>query len=119
MTTATQNMTYTLVQRHSADHVELKFSGTFLTQPIIWDAHIHTLHDYWLHQQTATGIMLSQAFIDITVQQSAHTVIVALNLPKIDEAAILGTIIMVRQYKRLQTGRHCYGDMVTLSYDSN
>ena len=119
MTTATQYMTYTLVQRHSADHVELKFSGTFLAQPIIWHAHIQSLHDYWSHQQTAAGIIQSQVFIDIMVQQSVHTVIVALNLPTIDEAAVLGTIIMIRQYKRLQIGRHFYGDMVTLSYDSN
>ena len=35
---------------------------------------------------------------------------IGLNVPKLDAAVIEKTTIMIRNYKRLQTGRHEYGE---------
>jgi hypothetical protein len=120
-----RNIDYTLLNRHSPEHVEVQFSGTFLNQPVIWYAFIRTLRDYCLHelltpqQSQQTTHIQAQAFIDVNIQNNTHNLNVALNLPVIDDAAILRTIIMIRQYKRLQTGRHRYGDIATFSFDAN
>lgn len=116
---------YTLQQRFSAAHVQLQFNGTLNNQAVVWQAHIRTLHDYCLNetaisQRHATQKIIrvqAQSFIDITVHNNTHSLFVALNLPVIDDAAILRTIIMIRQYKRLTPGRHHYGDIVTFHFD--
>lgn len=117
---------YKLQQRHSADHVEVQFSGTLQNKPVMWYAHIRTLRDYCLHERSMSppdsqqpANIQAQAFIDINIQNNIHSLTVALNLPVIDEAAILRTIIMIRQYKRLQPGRHQYGDIATFRFDTN
>lgn len=119
------NIDYTLLHRYSPEHVEVLFSGTFLKQPVTWHACIRTLHDHCLHElltpqqsQQTTNIQ-AQAFIDVNIQNNIHKVTVALNLPVIDDAAILRTIIMIRQYKRLQSGRHLYGDIATFNFDAS
>jgi hypothetical protein len=119
------NIDYTLLHRHSPEHVEVQFSGIFLNQAVTWHAHIRTLRDDCLHvmftphQSQLTTRIQAQPFIDIKIQNNTHHLTVALNLPVIDDAAILRTIIMIRQYKRLQTGRHQYGDIATFSFDAN
>ena len=127
MKTDTHKIEYKLQQRHSADHVEVEFSGTLHNQPVTWHAHIRTLHDYCLHELTSSrehdsntsGIIHIQPFIDISIENNIHRLTVALNLPVIDDAAILRTIIMIRQYKRLKPGRHQYGDIITFRFDTN
>ena len=119
------NIDYTLLHRHSPEHVEVQFNGSFLNQTVCWHGCIRTLRDYCVHElltpqqsQQTTNIQ-AQAFIDVNIQNKIHKVTVALNLPVIDDAAILRTIIMIRQYKRLQTGRHRYGDIATFNFDAS
>jgi hypothetical protein len=114
MSVNNHDIQYTLLQRHSAEHVEISFSGTLLKQPVFWHAHIHTLSNYCIPALKSAGHVQAQSFIDIQINNGIHQLTVALNLPEIDEAAILRTIIMIRQYKRLLPGRHLYGDMATI-----
>lgn len=119
------NIDYTLLHRHSPEHVEVQFNGSFLNQTVCWHACIRTLRDYCLHvlytphESPLTTRIQAQPFIDIKIQNNTHHLTVALNLPVIDDAAILRTIIMIRQYKRLQSGRHQYGDIATFSFDAS
>lgn len=115
-----RDIEYTLLQQHSAEHVELQFNGSLFNQPVVWQAHIRTLRDYCFYelaipQQLDT--VHAQAFIDINTHNNQYSLLVALNIPVIDDAAILRTIIMIRQYKRLQPGRHQYGDIATFNFD--
>lgn len=125
MKSHSHNIAYTLHQRRSPEHVEVQFSGTLLNQAVTWHAHIRTLRDYCLHvlytphESPLTTRIQAQPFIDIKIQNNTHHLTVALNLPVIDDAVILRTIIMIRQYKRLQTGRHQYGDIATFSFDAS
>lgn len=51
--------------------------------------------------------------IEVSENNNSYAVNIALNLKKIDEAAIERTIIMVRKYKFLHFGCHEYGETVT------
>ena len=118
MATGQDDTRYTLLQRHSAEYVEINFSGTLLNQPVTWHAHIRTLRDDSFHNMNTFGSIQAQPYIDVGIRNGIHTITIALNLPVIDQAAILGTIIMIRQYKRLQSGRHHYGDMATFCFNT-
>ena len=125
MKTGNPKPDYTLQQRFSPEHVALLFEGVLIGQPVTWHAHIRTLKDYCQEQlrnsqqaQPETSIQ-AQPFIEITIKNHVHQLMVALNLPVIDEPAIMRTIIMIRQYKRLQPGRHQYGDIATFTFDSH
>lgn len=109
------DISYHLIQRHSAEHVELEFTGTLQKLPVLWHAHIFTLKEYYRQQQ----LVSSQAFIDVQVLGIKYVLTVAINLPIIDDAAIQRTIIMIRQYKRLQPGRHDYGDSARFNTDNH
>ena len=102
-----------LVESEQACHIQ--FIGNFDGARVVWHAHIQTLQKYAseLRQQTpSTAALRLRQFIDIQQRQGRHTVQLGLNLDKIDEAAILRTIIMIRQYKRLHAGRHEYGEWI-------
>lgn len=124
MKTGNPSPDYRLQHRYSPEHVEVQFEGLFMQKPVTWHAHIRTLGDYCLHelyksqQPSAGNCIQAQPFIDIDIHDNIHRLTVALNIPVIDEAAILRTIIMIRQYKRLQAGRHQYGDIATFSFAS-
>ena len=124
MSNAKHPIDYTLRQQHSAESVELEFTGTLHGQPVLWQAEFCTLRHYCLRSLASATMhnsmtVQAQAFIDIQIQNQAHRLLVAVNLPVIDEPAILRTIIMIRQYKRLTTGRHHYGDTATFCFDIN
>lgn len=92
----------------------LRFTGTFDGQPVVWHACIQTLKSYALENLSTTPgtpVRLRQ-FIDISDGPHGYDIHVGLNLDKIDKAALLRTIIMVRKYKRLHTGRHEYGEWI-------
>ena len=96
--------------------VHIRFPGRFDGRDVIWDAHLHTLrHEYeqacsesgpvpdefrqYIHIQTAVGDR-----VPITI---------ALNVPQFDEPAILKTLIMIHNYKRLRVGRHEFGQPIS------
>ncbi|MFO8024869.1 hypothetical protein [Thiohalophilus sp.] len=98
--------------------VRLRFPGQFKGQEIIWDADIRTLH-YEYEQARAESRDTTKGFrqyIDICPAQGERVpIIVALNVPQFDEPAILKTLIMIHNYKRLRLGRHEFGPPVYFS----
>jgi len=87
------------------------FTGKFQNQEIVWDATLLTLAQYHAAQPASAQPMVRTAFLEIGgVTACGHSIRVALNIPHIDEPAILRTIIMIRHYKRLHPGRHEFGE---------
>lgn len=89
---------------------QIRFTGSFEGRPVIWDATIMTLG-----HRHATGSGDERAhpdsqFIEIDEGDGdIRKIRIGLQLKCIDEQAILKTIIMIRKYKRLRTGRHEFG----------
>jgi len=103
-------ISYQLVNRTDDQRCHFRFCGKFAGQKITWDAELGTLA--WHASQT--GQKKLQQFIEVgEVNDQGRKIIIALNLPCIDEPAILKTIIMIRQYKRLNPGRHEYGETIS------
>ncbi|MBI3561045.1 MAG: hypothetical protein HY080_04945 [Gammaproteobacteria bacterium] len=104
---------YHLVSPVPAPYADLYFVGVFEQKTVIWKARIGTL-DYYSHH-LPHGVeekMRLRAFIDIGhADGELRPLSVGLNVPIIDAATIQKTIIMVRQYKRLQLGRYEYGEV--------
>ena len=83
----------------------------FQNQEIVWDTTLITLSHYHAAQPKSAQTMVRTAFLEIGGQsEHGRAIRVALDIPVIDEAAILRTIIMIRNYKRLHPGRHEFGE---------
>ncbi len=95
-------------------YVRFRFSGEFMAESIIWDAHLYTLA-YYLYEvahlsQSDASI---RPFVHVgDMDKTMRKMEVGLNLPFIDEPAIVK--VMVRQYKRLVIGRHEYGEKISV-----
>ena len=107
---------YELLNTGSDQYAHFRFSGNFLQQPVIWDAHLYTLAYYFNEVVETSQPLQARQFIEVGELNSSGRVIrIALNLPMIDEPAIIKTIIMIRQYKRLASGHYEYGEMIKLA----
>jgi len=98
--------------------VHIRFAGTFEGNAVIWDARLHTLrYEYeQSHLQQAPSPETFRQYIHIhPAQGELLPITVALNVPQFDEPAILKTIIMIHNYKRLRFGRHEFGQPVSFS----
>jgi len=92
--------------------VQLRFAGPFAQKIIIWDAEIATLAYYFTAQQghgTERGTLRPFIEVGSSSKRGRHLQI-GLNVTTIDDATIRKAMIMIRQYKRLQAGRHEYGE---------
>jgi hypothetical protein len=106
---------YTALSPLGGQTAHVQFKGSFQGQQVLWDTHIITLQEVY-RQGIAAGkysdknvISLSQ-FIDINEKDTAElTLTVGVDVPTIDAPAVLKTIIMINNYKRLRHGRHEYG----------
>ena len=97
-------------------HARFRFIGNFAGEPVIWDAHLYTLayYVYEVEKKAQVGGSARQ-FIQVADEgKMGRRLEVGLNLPMIDDSAILKTIIMIRQYKRLAYGRHEYGETINV-----
>ncbi|MDH3979729.1 MAG: hypothetical protein OEU91_04365 [Gammaproteobacteria bacterium] len=87
----------------------IRFLGIFDGCPIIRDATVHALkyrHDAGEHASTSR----QRQYIEIAPQGfPLRCITIGLNIAAIDTPALLKTIVMVRKYKRLHTGRHEFG----------
>jgi hypothetical protein len=100
---------YEIVEKSSDQHCDFRFAGNFLGNDVIWDARLMTLAFY----ARKTGKRRLQQFIEVGEPcEHGRRITIALNLLSIDEPAILKTIIMIRQYRRLSVGRHAYGEFI-------
>lgn len=102
-----RDSTYELLGACAPGHAHIAFDGSFDERDIRWDAHLMTLEHYnRLHPDTpADG-----RFIEIdAVSDDCANLTVCLDVRRIDHPTILKTIIMIRKYRRLRTGRHEFG----------
>lgn len=110
---------YRLLQPIQPQLARFCFQATFQQQPITWQVELITLQHYY-ELCLEEGIYLPeesvslQQFIEIpqTVTE-LHPVRIALAIEEVNRANLLKTIIMLSNYKRLQIGRHTYGEKYT------
>ena len=103
----------------------VRFLGVFQGQAVAWDAEIVALEAYdrqWASRQGADRALTieparaGRQFIEIgDPGENGLALRVGLALPRIDAAAVLCTMTMIRNYKRLRTGRHEFGEHGTFT----
>lgn len=105
---------FELIAQPDNGYARFLFTGRFEGKEVVWDAHLYTLA-YYVNQvaefsQSAPAI---RQFIEVgDTNKNGRRIEIGLNLKSIDNGAIMKTIIMIRQYKRLAVGRHEYGETV-------
>lgn len=110
------NRDFEIVSLVNDDYAHFRFTGDFEGQPTLWDAHLYTLAYYVTEVAKPVRQHASiRQFIHVDdVGIAGRKIEIGLNLPAIDEAAMLKTIIMIRQYKRLAYGHHEYGETIDI-----
>lgn len=107
---------YELINPGCDQYAHFRFSGKFLQQSVIWDAHLYTLAYYFNEVVETSQPHQARQFIEVGEPSSSGRIIrIALSLPVIDEPAIIKTMIMIRQYKRLASGHYEYGETINLA----
>jgi len=102
---------FSLLAPPDAGQARFTFTGRFQNQDIVWDATLFTLARYHTEQPKSAHPTVRTAFMEIGDETACGRAIrVALDIPHIDDAAMLRTIIMIRHYKRLRPGRHEFGE---------
>ncbi len=89
----------------------VRFTGSMQGKSIVWTVRLITLAHHYQSLPSAerqTGVR--QFIAAEPVANGVGSATIALNLPCIDEPAVLKTMIMLRQWKRLGPGRHEYGE---------
>jgi len=106
-----QGIQFNLLAPTGPGQARFTFTGRFLNQEIVWDTTLLTLAQYLAEQPQSTQPVVRSAFLEVS-DDTLHgrAIRVVLDIPRIDEPAIVRTIIMIRQYKRLQPGRHEFGE---------
>ncbi len=113
-----QGRRYQALSPINGPEVHIRFPGRFQDQAIIWDAHLLTLQRVYeqMAAETDTSSVTCRQFIEISAgNDDLVPITVALNVPQFDEPAILKTMIMIHNYKRLRLGRHEFGEPVRFS----
>jgi hypothetical protein len=88
-------------------------------KPVNWNAHIMTLSWYVKNRPDCLSDTIKQ-FIKITPSEENGDFALKIGLAtvRIDHPAILKTIIMIQNYKRLRIGRHEYGEPVRIEREN-
>ena len=85
----------------------LEFTGAFEGIDTTWDATVWPLGDY-PDPLPCEGD--AQQFMDIgNTDHGVTPITIGLNIPELDDRALLMALIMVRKYKRLRRGLICFG----------
>lgn len=105
-----QGIEFRLLAAPTAQQAHFNFTGRFQDREVTWDTTLLTLAHYH-HEQAPTAQAVERLpFLEIGAETATGRALrVALDIQQIDEPAILRTIIMIRQYKRLREGRHEFG----------
>lgn len=107
---ASQGQKYQLFPPLGEAHCHFRFTGMFQGKQVVWDAYLQTLSYYVCNHSPALNS--ARQFIEVgEAGELGRAIRIGLHLPVIDEPAILKTLIMIRQYKRLAPGRHEYGEL--------
>lgn len=98
---------YHLLEEPGPAQARFAFSGIYENREVVWDAALLTLAHYNAIQVSLRQPIQRIAFMEIGDEtRHGRAIEVVLDIPHIDEPAILSTIIMIRNYKRLRHGRH-------------
>lgn len=98
---------FTLAEALRDDRARFSFDGPFEGRTVHWDATLVAL----THPRHRPVAAATRSYIDIGPASAARrAVTVGLAIPAVDTGAIVRTIIMLRQYRRLHAGRHEFGD---------
>jgi len=101
-------MSYILIKKYDNQHSHIKFSGSFQDQAVTWDTRFFTLDGY--NAQESIKNKSQKQFLHIEAgENDVFKLTIVLKIPEITEANILKMMIMVKQYKNLNLGRHEYG----------
>lgn len=107
---AREGRNYIYTNKPADDRAEIRFLGMFEGSELIWNANVMTLNYYNSHRAQAHLPVTTRQFIEVAeTGNTARRITIGLDLTRIDPPALLKTIIMVRKYKRLRTGRHEFG----------
>jgi len=102
---------FSLLAPPDSGQARFTFTGRFQNQEIVWDTTLLTLAHHHVEQPESAQPVVRTAFLEIGGETArGRAMRVALDIPRIDEPAILRTIIMIRNYKRLHPGRHEFGE---------
>lgn len=105
-----QGIEFSLLAAPTAQQAHFVFTGRFQDRDVIWNTTLLTLAHYHHDQPPVAHAVERLPFLEIGAQSATGRALrVALDIEQIDEPAILRTIIMIRQYKRLREGRHEFG----------
>ena len=112
MTSLPLSHDYELLSSVAEPFVHIRFSGIFEHKTTMWDALIYTLDSYYNNNASpATSRDTARSFIDVgEMTPQGRRIVIGLDLDKIEQSTIIKTMIMIRQYKRLHTGRHEFGE---------
>lgn len=104
---------FKLISEVNKQQAIIEFDAIFKNQKICWCAQIATL-DYWYQIDRLEIQDVKRQFIYIKAGQTGEKryVEVGLNLEQIDKPTLLKTVIMLKQYKKLDEGWHEFGDMI-------
>ncbi len=108
---------YFLEQDSTEQEAVFSFKGHFQHAPVTWHVHLMTCQSEVA--QTPPHQQSNQQFIDIEKdrQEGHYQAKICLNIAKVNDAAILKTMIMLRQYKNLSEGRHEYSATIQAPLD--
>lgn len=110
-----QGRRYQALSPVDCPQVRIRFPGPFEGRTVIWDAELRTLayeRDQADPQSGTTPSSLRQYIHIYPADGEQVPITIALNVPLFDEPAILKTIIMIHNYKKLRPGRHEFGEPV-------
>ena len=93
----------------------VRFIGTFQAREVVWNATLVTLDRAYRDWLAGDGALAHSAgmrqCIDVGAEEpEGFALTVALKVPVIDEPTVWKTVIMVRNFKRLNRGRHEWGE---------
>lgn len=98
---ARDGVEYRLIAEPSGAEARFEFVGRFNGKPVIWRARLSAL------KARTEDTDDRMQYIEIGPETDGRRELdVGLNLACIDPPAILKTVIMIRNYKRLREGRH-------------
>ncbi len=89
----------------------IRFTGKLQGTTVVWEVRLMTLRHYYQTLPMAERSRGIRHFIEVApLTDGVSSATIGLNLSRLDEPAVLKTIIMLRQWKRLKPGRHYYGE---------
>ena len=108
---ADDDMPYEALEPLGGQTARIRCTGTLQGTTIIWEVRLMTLRHYYQTLSKAERRHGIRQFIEVEpLSDGVSSATIGLNLSRIDEPAVLKTIIMLRQWKRLKPGRHRYGE---------